>query len=268
MKIEKSGDNFNQSVRFNNVCDDLGWNYLSPMVQKGSLSGSIDVFSKKKLPAGNYEFDKSAPKTVSDPEGIWAERADGIPVGRGEKSSTDLKERLAKVKSDDVIRAALLDGLTASRDRHEDNLLIGKDGSVALIDNTSMFSSQFRSNSLFTGTRKDESRPELEVLDYRTHVDNGEIGTDYPSEFKNMLETITSSSEDDLVKKYAFKDIKKAGIFKKHASSMLKNGFEAACGIGDRWLKEWIQFWRPVLAEELGRHDLSVSQIRRLEHQL
>lgn len=233
-KLTKEKEKIDNSVRLNSVVDEIGWNDITPLVGQGSLDGSVNITKRKRDKFGNQVLDTDVPpKSVKNPSGLFSQLASGISLGRGSVWAKDAGDRLKKINGEHVIRGALLDVLTMQNDRHEDNVMIDKDGNLQLIDHDKGFNPKRKISSVFIGTMKTAKGKDVSMLHYKKHVPGGKIGTNYPKEFKGFLDKVNKMSHDEVRSSFNFSDLDQAKSFKDHVNNMLVNGFEKAANIKD-----------------------------------
>lgn len=215
----------NRSAAVKRVVDKLGWHGVVPETEEGKSQVDLMHGSKK----------------LEKPDGLYMEMAAGEVLG---KSKGDLSENvdigMDKLDGDAVVRSVLLDTLMMQSDRHGNNLMVDKSGGMTLIDNDNAIDDkrgviscmipQTRFGELWKGSKKDR-------IHYTNFVDGGKIGTNYPKEFKSLLDTIAKSDNDSIRNELGLKSDDDIRIVRSQAKRMLKNGFEGSFGGIDP--KEW-----------------------------
>ncbi|PNH02334.1 hypothetical protein TSOC_011711 [Tetrabaena socialis] len=155
-------------------------------------------------------------------------------------------ERLNKSR---VVRAALYDLLSSQCDRHAQNVFLGEDGNIKLIDNMQAMQFSWTNcamDSVFLpGTQKNmiarwggnlvfkarggkarKSVNPMVVLDYRCYVPGGKIGVDYDPQLKQCLTKISGMTAREVQVEYGFPFNHSAAVLQQRATDMLHKGFE------------------------------------------
>lgn len=189
-----------QNYRYDLICREIGWAHLTPRVawkDWGAKTGMLVEFFENAINVATLEDEPIGKFTVMD-----------------------------KVDPTDVIRAALLDGLCVSRDKHSNNVMIDTEGRIGLIDNTHCFKRDDLSRSIFVGTRPTKKTPNLY---YKFFVKGGVIGTSLPPEYRAYLKKLSTMGVDQLCLDFHFDDADKAIGLRNRAKDIMSLGFEKVC---------------------------------------
>jgi len=178
---------------------------------------------------GHARFNQSA---------LWTEIAPGSSI-----SSVAMSSRLqagageamiARVRPEAIRAAAVFDLLAGHYDRHVDNVYVGEDGGLKLIDNENSFARTRKGNPMslnsvfIPGTeyfRAFLSRPALVGLDVRCH---GPIGTSFPEGVSRCLVQLSDAPVKAVRLGLGVYQLRQAQDLKRRAKLLMTAGFEGA----------------------------------------
>lgn len=163
-------------------------------------------------------------------EGFAMEFADGDTIGLARTLGYKAQDHIKKIKSEDIVNAALFDVLSNNPDRNLGNVLVDQKGKMTLIDHDVGFSSKtgnlrsmFIPQTYYGTFLKDTN---YEDLFYTKHVPGGKIGKNYPPKFKEVLDKI-ASGDGDVRKAIGLKSSDKWKELVVRANELKEKGFEA-----------------------------------------
>eukprot|EP00798_Chlamydomonas_sp_ICE-L_P018764 gene18764-25296_t len=191
--------------------------------------------------------------------GLWADAAAGVSIqnliegGSPRTKPEEFLEMMSRVDGDEVKRGAIHDLLFSQCDRHQQNLLFQESGKMTLIDNDQVYGTAWRrcgvDSILIPTTQKfqinhlqwafvmknppldppqdyEKSTNPLQLLDYRCHVKDGKIGTDFQPKIQACLTKISGMSTEKVMSEYGYPHILLADAIRNRSRDMLSHGYE------------------------------------------
>ncbi|MEW5300995.1 MAG: hypothetical protein WDW36_003881 [Sanguina aurantia] len=192
--------------------------------------------------------------------GLWADIADGVSVqnvqefGKPQTSPEVLMDMLThKVNHTAIKLGAIFDLLFSQCDRHQQNIFIRDDGNLQFIDNDQVFKTAWRAcgiDSMIVPTTQKfminhlgffyvlkyptDSPPDtwnkvvnpLLLLDYRCHVEGGEIQKNFPPALARCMSRLAAMAPLAIQDEFGYPALDMAEAVRNRSRDLLGRGYE------------------------------------------
>eukprot|EP00955_Chlamydomonas_euryale_P078200 363107-Chlamydomonas_euryale.AAC.3 len=192
--------------------------------------------------------------------GMWFDVAEGVSVqnihefGKPPVKPEVMLELFSnKANHTEVALGAVFDLLFSQCDRHQQNIFMTESGQLRFIDNDQVYATAWRKcgiDSMIVPTTQKfminhlgffyvlkypQSDPPktwvtqpnpLLLLDYRCHVDGGEIGRNFPPSLQQCMRDLAKMDAETITREYGYPAMRMADAIRNRSRDMLEHGYE------------------------------------------